>query len=57
MSRKFRITGVQIMALLALLGILFSVVGSAVFINQSVPTIGTPIVSSEVVTVSSEVTK
>ena len=55
MSRTFRITGVQIMALLALLGILFSIVGSAVFMNQSVPTTGTPIVSSEVLTVSSEV--
>lgn len=45
------------MALLALLGILFSIVGSAVFMNQSVPTVGTPIVSSEVTTISSEVSK
>ncbi len=57
MSRKIRITGVQIMALLALLGILFSVVGSAIFMNPSAPTVGTPIVSSEVSIVSSEVTK
>ncbi len=55
MSRKIRITGVQIMALLALLGILFSIVGSAVFMNQRIPATGTPIVSSEVSTISSEV--
>lgn len=54
MSRKFRITGVQIMAILALLGILFSAVGSALFMNQTTPVTGTPITGTPIV--SSEVT-
>ncbi len=42
------------MAILALLGILFSAVGSALFMNQTTPVTGTPITGTPIV--SSEVT-